>query len=127
MEVLRWGYRVPFISTPPLSPALIPLQLFSNLNQAESSAGGDRDFNRQRGSRAGPSISRVLQSPFVVQKASGAWRPVIDLSAFNKFIKQMKFRMESNKSVLRAVKRFDWMISIDLKDAYLQVSMHLES
>ena len=55
MEVLRWSYRVPFVSTPPLSPALIPLQLFSNFHRAESSAGGDRGFNRQRGSRAGPS------------------------------------------------------------------------
>ena len=58
---------------------------------------------------------------FVVQKASGAWRPVIDLSALNKFFKQTKFRMESNQSVLHAVQRFNWMISIDLKDAYLQV------
>ena len=38
-----------------------PDKLLSILHQGEGSAGGDRGVNRQRGSRAGPSISGVLQ------------------------------------------------------------------
>ena len=64
---------------------------------------------------------------FVVQKSSGAWRPIIDLSHLNKFILKTKFRMETVQSVLSSVRRGDWMFSLDLKDAYLQVPMHEES
>ena len=64
---------------------------------------------------------------FVVQKALGAWRPVIDFSSLNESGQQTLFQMELNQSVLRSVKRFDWMISINLKDAYLQVTIHPDS
>ena len=29
VEVLKWGYRVPFVSSPPLSPFPIPLPSYS--------------------------------------------------------------------------------------------------
>ena len=35
--------------------------------------------------------------------------------------------MEANQSVLHAVRRGDWMVSIDLKDAYLQVPVYPDS
>ena len=60
-------------------------------------------------------------------KASGAWRPVIDLSTLNLRIQQTSFKMETLQSVLLLVRPGDWMVSLDLKDAYLQVPMHLES
>ena len=34
------------------------------------------------------------------------------------------FRMETSQTVLCAVRRSDWMVSIDLKDAYLQIPIH---
>ena len=52
---------------------------------------------------------------FVVWKASGSWRPVIDLSRVNKFVLQTRFKIESNQSVLRAVRGGNWMVSIDLR------------
>ena len=64
---------------------------------------------------------------FVVLKTSGSWRPVIDLKNLNRFIKKTRFRMETPQSVLSSITRDDWMISIDLKEAYLQVPIHLES
>ena len=64
---------------------------------------------------------------FVVPKATGGWRPIIDLSTLNKLVVKSRFHMETVQSVLRSVRRNDWMISIDLKDAYLQVPMHPQS
>ena len=58
---------------------------------------------------------------FLVWKTSGSWRPVIDLSCLNHLVIQTWFKMETNKSVLRVIRRNDWLVSIDLKDAYLQV------
>ena len=64
---------------------------------------------------------------FVVWKTSGSWRPVIDLSTLNLFVDVSHFRMETIQSVLLSVRRGDWMASIDLKEAYLQIPVHPES
>ena len=48
----------------------------------------------------------------------------IDLSTVNLNVDRTPFRMETSRMVLRAVRRNDWMVSIDLKDAYLQIPIH---
>ena len=64
---------------------------------------------------------------FLVQKDSGAWRPIIDLSTLNTYIASQRFHMETPRSVLGSIRPGDWMISLDLQDAYLQVLAHPES
>ena len=64
---------------------------------------------------------------FVVMKALGSWRPVIDLSLLNLRVLKTPFKMETIQSTLLSVRRGDWMVSIDLKDAYLQVPIHPDS
>ena len=61
---------------------------------------------------------------FVVWKTSGSWRPVIDLSHLNRFVDVSPFQMETIQSVLLLVHQGDWMASIDLREAYLQVPVH---
>ena len=63
----------------------------------------------------------------MVMKASGAWRPVINLSTLNLRIQQTSFKVETLQSVLLSVRPGNWMVSLDLKDAYLQVPMHPDS
>ena len=63
---------------------------------------------------------------FLVEKASGGWRPVIDLSPFNELIQQTPFKMETASSVL-LVRRGDFLASIDLNDAYLRIPVHTSS
>ena len=60
-------------------------------------------------------------------KASGSWRPVIDLSLLNLKVQNTSFKKETLQSVLLPVWPGDWMVSLDLKDAYLHVPMHPES
>ena len=74
--------------------------------------------------QARPSTKGFHSRLFVVKKASGDWRPVIDLSHLNNYVKLTKFKMETPRSVLSAIRENDWMISIDLKDAYLQIPIH---
>ena len=64
---------------------------------------------------------------FLVEKASGGWHPVIDLSPLNEFIQQTPFRMETPSSVLLTVRKNDFLASIDLRDAYFQIPVHLSS
>ena len=42
---------------------------------------------------------------FLVEKASGGWRPVIDLSPLNEFVRQTPFKMETAFSVLLSSER----------------------
>ena len=85
---------------------------------------------------SGKALEKEFQDPqtpgfysrlFVVQKDSGAWRPIIDLSTLNTYIASQHFHMETPQSVLRSIRQGDWMISLDLQDAYLQVPIHPES
>ena len=61
---------------------------------------------------------------FVVPKASGGWRPVLDLSALNVFLRKCPFRMETPVSVRDSLRLGDWATSIDLTDAYFHIRIH---
>ena len=82
---------------------------------------------RKRRHRTCVSGSGVLQPAFVIPKVTGGWRPVIDLSRLNRFVRLSRFRMETSASVLQSLRPGDWMVSLDLQDAYLQVPVHPDS
>ena len=64
---------------------------------------------------------------FVTPKVTGGWHPVIDLSRLNGWVDVSHFRMESAQSVLQSLRPGDWMVSLDLQDAYIQVPAHPSS
>ena len=61
---------------------------------------------------------------FLVPKKSGGWRPVINLAPLNDYLKISKFKMETTASVIRSLREGDFMVSIDLQDAYFQIPVH---
>ena len=65
----------------------------------------------------------------LVRKASGGWRPVIDLKQLNHHIDALHFRMHTHtiSSVLSTVERGDYAFKIDLQDAYFHVLIHPDS
>ena len=129
MEVLRFGYRLPFLSAPPLSDAPLPMPSYS----PTSIKGAALEEVTLALVAKGAVELAPLPSPgfysrlFVVWKTSGSWRPVIDLSHLNRFVATSHFQMETIQSVLLSVRQGDWMASIDLKEAYLQVPIHPSS
>ena len=129
VEVLRVGYRIPFLSRPPLSAVPIPMPSYNPLSTKGVALG---EVTQALISKGAVELA-LLPSPgfysrlFVVWKTSGSWRPVIDLSTLNRFVDVSHFRMETIQSVLLSVRQGDWMASIDLKEAYLQVPIHPES
>ena len=126
VEVLRVGYCLPFLSTPPLSNVPIPLPSYS----ITSIKGAALEEVTLGLIAKGALELAPLPSPgfysrlFVVWKTSGSWRPVIDLSHLNRFVDVSHFQMETIQSVLLSVRQGDWMASIDLKEEYLQVPVH---
>ena len=52
---------------------------------------------------------------------------MIDLSHLNEFVRLTPFKRETVASVLLSVREGDFLASIDLKDAYFQISVHQSS
>ena len=58
----------------------------------------------------------------VVPKSTGGWRPVLDLSPLNVFLRKFPFCMETPVSVRDFVRDGDWATSFDLTDVYFHIS-----
>ena len=61
---------------------------------------------------------------FLAPKKNGKWRPVINLRPLNQFLKKQHFKMSTPAEVIQEVEEGDWLVSIDLKDAYFHVPIH---
>ena len=128
MQVLREGYVVPFHTPPPLSQVPVTLHSYSPQSIKVRALESEIWALLLKGAiePASPT-SGFYSCMFVMTKASDGWRPIIDLSTLNYFVVKTPFRMETTQSVLRSIRRNDWMVSVDLKDAYLQVPIHPSS
>ena len=128
VEVLREGYRILFSRGPPLSDQPLPMPSYSPSSiRGKALEKEFQDLLLKRAIEQAPQTPGFYSRLFVVQKDSGAWRPIIDLSTLNTYIASQHFHMETPQSVLRSIRQGDWMISLDLQDAYLQVPVHPES
>ena len=60
---------------------------------------------------------------FLVEKKPSGLRPILNLKPLNRLIKKQSFKMETLRSVKKAVRAGDWLCSIDLKDAYMHIAV----
>ena len=128
MEVLWEGYCIPFLKPPPLSAESIPMPSYTPASIKGAALEVTLALITKGAVELAPLPSPGFYSRlFVVWKTSGSWRPVIDLSLLNRFVDVSHFQMETIQSVLLSVRQGDWMASIDLREAYLQVPVHPES
>jgi hypothetical protein len=65
--------------------------------------------------------SNYVSSLFVIPIKTGGFRPVVNLKPLNKNILYRHFKMEGTTMLKHLLKRGDWMVKIDLQDAYLTV------
>ena len=128
VQVLCFGYIIPFHSSPPLSSTPIPLPSYTPSSiRGMALAAAVKDLLLKGAiepSSSGPGFYSRL---FVTPKVTSGWRPVIDLSFLNRFVRLSHFRMETAQSVLQSLRSGDWLISLDFQDAYLQVPVHPQS
>ena len=126
VEVLQEGYRLTFLSVPPLSsepiamPSYSPNSIKGKALEEVTPSLVEKDAV-ELASLPSPGHYSLL---FVVRKTSGSWRLVIDLSVLNCSVSKTPFKMETLASVLLSVRQGNWMVSLNLKEAYLQVPIH---
>ena len=111
-------------AAPPAGAGVLP-----DASDALPSVSGERrrrvrSRSRDRRSRSSSDRTGFYSRLFLVEKATGGWRPVIDLSHLNDFVQLTPFKMETVASVLLSVREGDFLASLDLKDAYFQIPIH---
>ena len=105
VQVLREGYRIPFMSPPPLSSVPIHLPSYSpNSIRGRALASEIVALSEKGALEPAPPTPGYYSRVFVAAKASGAWRPIIDLSRLNVFVEFSRFHMETPQSVLRSIR-----------------------
>ena len=98
VSVLRDGYRIPFRDLPsPLARSLVQFPTYRPDSERALPLLGEIETMMAKG------VLETVSDPdpgfysrlFLVEKSSGGWRPVIDLSPLNEFVRQTPFRMET--------------------------------
>ena len=64
---------------------------------------------------------------FLVPKPNNKWRPILDLSRLNVFLKTEKFKMETPETIRTSLQQGEWVTSIDFKDAYFHIPIQEQS
>ena len=64
---------------------------------------------------------------FIVPKPNQKWRPVLDLSALNKFLSVKTFKIETPETIRVSLQQGEWVTSLDFSDAYFHIPIHTGS
>ena len=64
---------------------------------------------------------------FLVPKPNNKWRPILDLSNLNLFLKVEKVKMETPETIRTTLQQGEWVTSIDFKDAYFHIPIQEQS
>ena len=122
LEAVR-SYKIEFISGPRQREP--PGQIAMNAEQSQAMTLEIQELHKkgavvQADSHSGGVVSQV----FLVPKSDGAWRPVLNLKSLNQFVVPHHFKMESIRTLEGVLQKDDWLLKLDLKDAYLSIPIH---
>ena len=70
-----------------------------------------------------PVAAQFLSHVFTVPKKDGSQRLVVNLRPLNHFVQKHHFKMEGAGMLRDLLQRNDWLVSIDLKDAYHSIQI----
>ena len=129
VQMLRDGYVLPFKTRPRLtrSPIIVSGYVYGPRNQflleALHALMEKNAVEKVKSSNSLAFYNRL----FLVPKPNQKWRPILDLSTLNKFLKVGTFKMETAETIRTSLSQGEWVTSIDFRDAYFHIPIHPQS
>jgi len=119
------GVLIPFVEPPRQAQA--PSQTFHNQLERHAIEQEIAEMLQKGAIQVvSPLKGEFISTVFLVKKKDGGNRPVINLKQLNSFVVYQHFKMEGLHLLKHLVQKEDWMIKIDLKDAYFTVPIDPE-
>ena len=128
LQILKEGYTLPFQIRPKLtrSPPVIScyvnphrnLYLLEALHQLIEKNAVELVQNQ--------TSLGFFNRLFLIPKPN-KWRPILDLSKLNLFLKAEKFKMETLETIRISLQPGEWVTSTDFKDAYFHIPIQEQS
>ena len=114
-----------FVANPSLSPVPIPVSLPNHPEKRQVWLEQLHNMLRKGAVEIVDEVDPGFCSHlFAVTKKSWGWRPVIDLKTLNRLIVCPHFRMETAQSIRSQLQISEWVVSVDLSDAYYHLLVH---
>ena len=129
VQILREGYTLPFRIRPNLtrSPTVISRYVIPHRNSYLLEALHQlMDKNAIELAHNQTSLG-FFNRLFLVPKPNNKWRPILDLSKLNLFLKVEKFQMETPETIRTSLQQGEWVTSVDFKDAYFHIPIQEQS
>ena len=123
VSILKEGYVLPFRLKPSLVRHPLIVSGYANphrnlsLKEAVQNLLGKKAVEMVRVRVSLAFFNRL----FIVPKPNQKWRPVLDLSALNKFLSVKTFKMETPETIWISLQQGEWVSSLDFSDAYFHI------
>ena len=129
VQILRSGYTLPFQNRPLLSrhPTVISRYVNHHRNSYLSEALHQLISKNAVEPVRNPNSLGFFNRLFLVAKPNNKWRPILDLSNLNPFLKVEKFKMETPETIRTSLQRGEWVTSVDFRDAYFHIPTQEQS
>ena len=129
VQILREGYTLPFRTRPKLTRFSTVISCYVNPQRNSYLLEALHqliDKNAVELVRNKTSLS-FFNRLFLVPNPNNWWRPILDLSNLNFFLKSEKFKMETPETIRTSLQQGEWITSIDFKDAYFHIPIQEQS
>ena len=129
VQILKEGYTLPFQIRPQLtrSPSVISRYVNPHRNsyllEALHQLIDKNAVERVRNQNSLGFFNRL----FLLPKPNNKWRPILDLSNLNLFLKVEKFKMETPETIRTSLQQGEWVTSVDFQDAYFHIPIQEQS
>ena len=129
VQILREGYTLPFRIRPNLTRSPTVVSCYANPHRNSYLMEAlhqliDKNAVELVHNQASLGFFNRL---FLVPKPNNRWRPILDLSKLNPFLKVEKFKMETPETIRTSLRQGEWVTSIDFKDAYFHIPIQEQS
>ena len=129
IQILKEGYTLPFRTRPKLTRSPTVISCYVNphrdsyLLEALHQLIAKNAMELVRNQKSLGFFNRL----FLVPKPNNKWRPILDLSNLNVFLKVEKFKMETPETIRASLHQGEWATSIDFRDAYFHIPIQEQS